>query len=193
MRFIMQPLIFYPLAILTAAAIILFGLAPQKWPRDPAPVAGEVQNGVLVLAADAFNSPSPIAEENLTVVRDFLGKPVALRVAVLPNQGGPAPRELGVRVMLTSESAALIAGRPVTVEVAYNPISPNAANSLAVALQGGAERQWVSQDLAAQSGVATYSLPAEATVDGIGFRAVSSNDDQAYGVEITSVRIVPRG
>lgn len=189
----MQPLVFYPLAILIAAAIILFGIAPQKWPRDPAPVAGEVQNGALLLTADAFNSPSPVAEENLTVVRDFFGKPVALRVAVLPNQGGPAPRELGVRILLTPESTALISGRPVTVEVTYNPISPNAANALAVSLQGSsAERRWVSQDLAAQSGVASFALRAEPNIEAIGFRAVSSNDDQAYGVEITSVRIVPR-
>lgn len=188
----MQPLVFFPLAIILAAAIVIFGLAPQKWPREPHPVAGEIEHGALVLSTPDFGTPSPSPEQNLTVVRDFWGRPLALRVAVLPNQPAPTPAERGVRILLTPESAALMTDRPVTIEVTYNPLSPNAATGLAVSLQGIAPAEWVTQEIAAQQGVARYELPAQFAVDAIGFRAISDNTDQAYGVEIIRVRVSPR-
>ncbi len=192
MRFIMQPLIFYPLAIVVAAGIILFGLEPQRLPRDPRPVAGEVQGQALVLGPAAFDAPSPSPDQHLTVMRDFWGRPLTLRIAVLPDQPEPTPAERGVRILLSPEAAARVTDTPVTVEVSYNPLNINTATGLAVSLQGIAPADWVIQEIAAQPGVVSFTLPAQKAVDAIGFRAISSNNDQAYGVEITNVRVLPQ-
>jgi hypothetical protein len=189
----MQPLIFYPLALLAAAIVILFGMEPQKWPREPRPIAGQQQGQTLVLGAAAFDAPSASPDQHMNVVRDFWGRPLSLRIAVLPNQPNPTPAERGVRLLLTPEDAALVTDKPVVVEVSYNPLSIKAATGLAVSLQGIAPADWVIQEIAAQAGVARFALPAQFAVDAIGFRAISSNTDQAYGVEITNVRVLPQG
>ena len=187
----MQPLIFYPLAIVVAALIILFGLEPQKWPREPRPAAAERQGAALVLGPAAFDAPSPSPEQHMTVVRDFWGRPLTLRIAVLPNMPEPTPAERGVRILLGEEAGALIGDRPVTVEVSYNPLNINPASALAVSLQGIAPADWVVQPLAAQPGVVRFQLPAGMAIDAIGFRAITANQDQAYGLEITNVTITP--
>ncbi len=192
MRFIMQPLVFYPLALLVAGLVILFGIEPQRWPREARPVSGAVQEQALVLGPAAFDAPSPSPEQNLTVMRDFWGRPLSLRIAVLPNQPAPTPAERGVRILLTPESAAMITDRPVVMEVTYNPLSINAATGLAVSLQGIAPADWVTQEIAAQPGTVRFTLPAQMAVDAVGFRAISDNDDQAYGLEITNVRLLPQ-
>lgn len=192
MRIVMQPLIFYPLAILIAAGIILLGLEPQRLPREPRPVAGEVEGPALVLGSAAFDAPSPSPDQNLTVIRDFWGRPLTLRIAVLPDQPTPTPAERGVRILLTPDAAARLTKMPVVVEVSYNPLNINSATGLAVSLQGIAPAVWVVQELAAQPGVARFSLPAQMAVDAIGFRAISSGADQAYGLEITQVRVLPQ-
>jgi len=191
MRFLMQPLVFYPLAIVGAALIILFGLEPQKWPREPRPVSGDMQGGALILGAAAFDAPSASPEQHMMVTRDFWGAPLALRISVLPDMPEPTPAERGVRIMLTPEAAAIMEDRAVAVEVAYNPLNINPATGLAVSLQGIAPADWVTQPLAAQPGIVRFELPASFAIDAIGFRAISANNDQAYGLEITSVKIEP--
>ncbi len=188
----MQPLIFYPLAILVAAAIILFGLEPQRLPREPRPMAAEIQGQALVLGPAAFDAPSPSPEQHLTVMRDFWGRPLTLRIAALPDQPAPTPAERGVRILLAPEAAARVTDKPVVVEVSYNPLNINAAPALAVSLQGIAPAEWVTQEIAAQPGVVRFTLPAQIAVDAIGFRAISRDNDQAYGVEITNVRMTPQ-
>ena len=191
MLFLMRPPLFYPLAILLAAGIILFGLEPQRWPREPHAVSGVQQDQTLLLGAAAFDAPSPSPDQHLTVTRDFWGRPLALRIAVLPNQPEPTPAERGVRILLTPQSAELLQDRPIVVEVSYTPLNINAATGLAVSLQGIAGANWIIQDLAAQPGVVRFELPAQLAVDAIGLRAISSNIDQAYGLEINSIRITP--
>jgi len=191
MRFLMQPLLFYPLAIAVAALIILFGLEPQKWPREPHPVPAEIQGSALVLGPAAFDAPSSAPEQNMTVVRDFWGRPLALRIAVLPNMPEPTPAERGVRILLAPEALALIEDRAVTVDVSYNPLNINPATALAVSLQGIAPADWVIQPVAAQPGVARFELPASFAIDAIGFRPLTGSSDQAYGLEITQVVITP--
>lgn len=192
MRFIMQPLIFYPLALVAAALIVLFGLQPQNWPREERPVAGQVEGQALVLGAAAFDAPSPSPEQHMTVIRDFWGRPLSLRIAVLPNQPAPTPAERGVRILLTPEASAQLQDRPVLVEVSYAPLAINAASGLAVSLQGIGPSDWVVHDIVAQPGVVRFELPAQVGVDALGFRAMTANTDQAYGLEINSVRVVPR-
>jgi hypothetical protein len=193
MRFIMQPLVFYPLALLAAALIILFGIEPQRWPREPRPVSGIVQGQALVLGPPAFDAPSASPEQHLTVMRNFWGQPLSLRIAVLPNQPNPTPAERGVRILLRPDSAAMVTDKPVIAEVTYNPLNINAASGLAVSLQGIGPADWVIQEIAAQPGTVRFTLPPQMAVDAIGLRAISSNTDQAYGVEITAVRLLPQG
>jgi hypothetical protein len=190
-HWLFHPLIFYPLAIVIAVLLIAASLQPQKWPREPAPVAAELVDGALVYGGEGFNSPDPSPEQQMTVIRDFWGRAQALRIAVKPNQPPPTPAEQGVRVLMTPEDAARIDDRPVTVEVTYNPLPVNAASGLAVSLQGIGPAEWVSQDIPPQPATVRFELPAQFAVNAIGLRALSTNNDQAYGLEITRIRVIP--
>jgi hypothetical protein len=187
-----HPLIFYPLALILAGLAITVSLRPQSWPRDPAPVAAQTVENALVFAGGAFNSPQAAPEQTVTVTRDFWGNARTLRIAVLPNHAAPAPTEHGVRVLLTPQDAALIANRPVTVEVSYDPLPVNAAQGLAVSLQGGAAPTWVGQPIRPQPATVRFNLPAQAGVNAIGLRALNEGAEAAFGLEITRIRIIPR-
>lgn len=187
-----HPVIFYPLAALFALFVIGVSVRPQSWPRAPAPVAAEVQNGSLVFAGAAFNSPAAGAEQNTFVVRDFWGRAQTLRIAQKPGEPAPGPNQRGAQLLLVPEQAAMIDRRPVTVEVSYNTIPVNMASGLAVSLQGAGPAQWVSQPAPEQAATLRFEAPAQTAVRAIGLRALSSNDDQAYGLEITRVRITPQ-
>lgn len=190
-HWIFHPLIFYPLAILVAGLVIAVSLRPQSWPREPAPVAAQMQDDTLVFSGEGFNSPSPSAEQSMTVIRDFWGRAQTLRVAVLPNQPPPTPAEQGVRVLLTPEDAARIDDRPVTIEVTYNALPINAAAGLAVSLQGIGPAEWVSHPTPPDAQVVRFDLPAQFAVNAVGLRALSEMNDQSYGLEITRIRITP--
>ncbi len=187
-----HPLVFYPLAIVLAALLIAFGLQPQKWPQDPAPVAAELVEGALVYSAGGFNNPDSAPEQYMTVVRNFWGQPQALRIAIRPGQPAPTPAEQGVRILMAPEDAARIENRPVTVEVTYNPSAVNTARGLAVSLQGIGPAEWVSQDISPEPATIRFQLPAQSAVNAIGLRALSAGEDQAYGLEITRIRVVPQ-
>ncbi|UPT62189.1 MAG: hypothetical protein M0D54_17720 [Hyphomonadaceae bacterium JAD_PAG50586_4] len=186
-----HPLVFYPLAIIFAAFVIVVSLQPQAWPREPAPVAAHVVDGALVFEGAAFNSPAVGPEQRMTVVRDFWGNAQALRIAQLPGQPLPTPAEQGVRLLLTPEHAALLEDKPVTIEVTYNPLPINMASNLAVSVQGIGPAEWVSLAMPPEPGRLSFEAPAQFAVNGIGLRALSGSEDQAYGVEITRVRVTP--
>ncbi len=191
-HWLFHPIIFYPLAALFAAFVIAVSLKPQAWPRPPAPVTGAVAQETLVLERDAFNTPDPGAGQHMTVTRDFWGRPQTLRIAQLPNQPAPTSDEHGVRLMLTPASAALLQGKPLLVEVSYHPLPINAATGLAVSLRGNGASDWVSQSVPPQPGRLRFELPASAAANAIGLRALSEGTDQAYGLEITRIRVSPR-
>jgi hypothetical protein len=192
-HWLFHPLIFYPLAIAFAALMIALSVRPQSWPRTPAPVMAERQGEWLVWSGEAFNSPAQGADQEMTVIRDFLGRPLVLRIAQKKAQATPpTPAEDGVQILLSADDAAAIAGRTVTVEVSYNPLPVNAATELAVSLRGGAQTQWVTQAAPSQSATLRFRLPAQNAVNAIGLHAVSAFDDQAYGLEITRIRITPQ-
>jgi hypothetical protein len=190
-HWLFHPLIFYPLAIVFAAFVIAVSVRPQAWPREPAPVAAERVEGALVFAGEGFNSPAVGAEQEMTVVRDFWGRAQSIRIAQKPNQPPPTPAEQGARILLTPQDAALIDDRPVTVEVSYNPLPVTAASGLAVSLQGIGPADWVAQPAPPQSATLRFELPAQFAVNAIGVRALSEQGDQAYGLEITRIRITP--
>jgi len=190
-NWLFHPLLFYPLALVLAALVIAISVRPQSWPREPAPVAAQVEGGSLIFAGTAFNAPAVGAEQDVAVVRDFWGQAQTLRIAQLPNQPPPTPAEQGARLLLTPEQAALIDDKPVTVEVSYRPLAINAASGMAVSLQGIGPAEWVSQEAPSEPATLRFELPAQFAVNAIGLRALSTGTDQAYGLEITRVRVTP--
>lgn len=190
-HWVFHPLAFFPLAAIVAAAVIAVSLRPQAWPREPAPVAGMIAEGALVLEGEGFTSPDSGPEQAITVTRDFWGRAQTLRIAQLPGRPSPTPAELGARIVLTPESAAFLDAKPVVVEVSYNPLPINAASGLAVSLQGVGPAEWVSAPLEPAAGVVRFELPAHVATNAIGLRALSEGTDQAYGVEILRIRATP--
>lgn len=190
-HWIFHPLIFYPLAMLAAGFFIMVSLKPLAWPREPAPVTAERIEGALVFRGEGFNSPAVGAEQEMFVERDFWGRARSLRIAEKRGQPPPTPAEQGARILLTPEDAALIDDVPVTIEVSYNPLPFNAADGLAVSLQGIGPAEWISQPAPPQPATLRFQLPAQFAVNAIGLRALSDNDEQAFGLEITRIRITP--
>jgi hypothetical protein len=190
-NWLFHPIVFYPLVILLAALAIGLSLQPQSWPRAPAPVAGQIQNGALILEREAFNSPEKPPEQVVKVERDTLGHPLALDIAVLPNQPAPTPSETGVRILLTPQSAALIGDKGAHVDIVYHILPVSTAAALAVSLQGSGPADWVSKAIPAQNGALSYDLPPGFSTNAIGLRAIASAADQNYGVEIVRIRVLP--
>jgi hypothetical protein len=191
-HWLFHPLIFYPLAALIAAFVIAVSLQPQSWPRDPAPVTAEREGEWLVYQGQRFTSPSVDPAQDITVVRDFWGRAERLRIAQKAQTGGPTPQDQGARILLSPEDSAALAGRPLTVEVSYNPLPVNAATGLAVSTSGAGETSWVQQEAPPQPATLRFRLPAQSQVNSIALRAVSTVNDQAYGLEITRIRITPQ-
>jgi hypothetical protein len=191
-NWLFHPVIFYPLAILLAALAIVTSLRPQSWPRDPAPVAAERDGEWLVYQGEGFNTPAQGSEE-VTVVRDYFGRPLRLRVAQTMAQPPPLPEDEGTRILLSAEDATLLDGKPVTIEISYNPLPVNAATELAVSLRGQGNRApWVTQTAPPETATLRFNLPPQNGVNAIAIRPISNLGDMAYGLEITRIRIMPR-
>lgn len=191
-NWLFHPLLFYPLVTLVAGLAIVVSLRPQSWPRDPAPVAAEQDGEWMVYQGAAFNSPER-GQEEVTVVRDFFGRAQRLRVAQTMAQPLPQPTDEGARILLTPEDAAALNGRPVIVEVSYNPLPVNAANQLAVSLRGASgPAPWVTQTAPPETATLRFTLPAQNQVNAIAIRPISNLEDMNYGLEITRIRIQPR-
>lgn len=189
-----HPILFYPLVALIAALAIAVSAKPLSWPREPAPAATQQAGGTLVLAGNAFSAPAPDPQQNLHIMRTFLGEARTLRIAVLPNQGAPGPDDRGVRILLNREDAAFLNSRPATVLVAYDPLAVNAATGLAVSLEGAGPTQWVTQTASPQPATLRFEVPAQTDVNAIGLRTINGNasrQTEAYGLEITRISVTP--
>ncbi|MGD9968379.1 MAG: hypothetical protein AB7T59_17805 [Hyphomonadaceae bacterium] len=190
-HWLFHPILFYPLMALLAVFVVALSLQPQSWPRDPAPVTAARDGEWLVWSGEAFDTPSADERHEIMVVRDFFGRAQNLRIAQKAS-GEPAPEERGARILLSPEDAAALQGRRLTVEVSYNPLPVNAAPALAVAAGGDGPTAWVRQDTPPQPATLRFQLPAQSEVNAIALRAISAADDQAYGLEITRIRISPQ-
>lgn len=186
-----HPLIFYPLAIIIAAGVILISLRPQNWPREPAPAVAAIEENALVFAGPAFDAPARTDNHALTVTRNFWGHAQSLKIGVEIEQGAPRPDETGVRLLLTPEGAARLNNQRATIEVSYNALPINTAQGLAVSLQGAGPTIWTSLPIQPQPATIRFELPAQAAPNAIGLRALTPNDDQNYGLEITRIRVIP--
>lgn len=191
-HWIFHPLLFYPLVLIVAGGVILFSLRPLDWITEPRPQAGEIIEGAIVLRGDAFDAPDGSPDQVFNVNRNAFGQAQSLAIAVLPNMPAPTPAERGVRVLLTPETGAVLDNKPTTITIAYRPLPVNNATSLAVSLQGIGPAEWVIQPLTEQAGVLRFDLPAQFALEAIGLRAISSETDQNYGVEILEIRATPR-
>jgi hypothetical protein len=190
-NWLFHPLVFYPLVLFLGAAVIFISLAPQAWPRAAEAQAGTLTPEAIVLEGAALTAPDPSPDQEMYVVRDIWGNAQSLRVAVLPGMPEPTPAEQGVRILLSPETAARLDDRPVTVEVSYRPVQINAANGLAVSLQGIGPADWVIKPIAPEAATVRFELPASFAINAIGLRAMSDGADQAYGVEIIRIRVIP--
>jgi hypothetical protein len=187
-----HPLIFYPLAAVLAVLVIAVSLRPQAWPQEPAPAAAQVQQNALIFAGEAFDAPEPSPDQNVRVTRDFWGKAQTLRIAVHADQPQPpTPADRGVRLLLTPQNAAALDGRPLTVEVSYDALPVNAAQALAVSVQGDGPVAWLIRPLPSQNATVRFDVPARTNPNAIGLRAINSGGNAAFGLEITRIRIIP--
>src|SRR5262249_19348828 len=146
----------------------------------------------LVWTGPGFDAPDVGPEQYITVVRDLWGKAQNLHIAVLPNQPPPTPSEQGVRILLTPADAAALDGKAATVEVSYNPLPINAATGLAVSMESGGQAQWASQNAPSPpQGPLKFELPAQRAPQAIGLRVLSNDRSEAFGLEITRIKITP--
>ena len=187
-----HPLIFYPLVLIAAAAVILISLQPQNWPRPAEAVAGQIEGQTLVLQGEAFNAPTDPANQDITVVRDALGHAQSLRLATLADLGPPSPNEPGVVIELAPDASAYLAGKRLAVEISYRPLPVNAAPELAIGLAGRPTMDWVTRPIPPLSNNVRYELPAQPTVTGIALRPLLAGPSMTFGVEIVSIRITPQ-
>lgn len=191
-HWLFHPVLFYPLAALFSVFVIAVSLKPQAWPRDPAPVESVRDGDWLVFENEGFNAPAPDMAQEMTVVRDFLGRAERLRIAQKPDLPPPTPEQQGARILLSETDSALLSGHPVTIEVSFNPLPVNAASGLSVSLRGAeGTSPWVSQPAPSQSATLRFRLPARSSVNAIGLRALTNENEQAYGLEITRIRVTP--
>lgn len=192
-NWLFHPLLFYPLVIIVAALAIVVSLRPQSWPREPAPISGVQDGEWLVFQGESFNSPEAGAEE-MFVVRDYLGRALRLRVAQTMAQPVPQPTDDGARLLLNAADGAALSGRNLVIEISYNPSPVNAANALAISLRSadGGPSPWITLEAPPEPATLRFALPARSSVNAIGIRPISGSPDQAYGLEITRIRVMAR-
>lgn len=187
-----HPLVLYPFMAVAAAALIFFSLRPDFAMGGPSAQSGRMAGEALVLEGAALASPDIQPDQVAFVPRDGLGRPTALRLAVLPNQPAPGPADTGARILLNSEAAAALGEGPVTVEVTVRPVPITTAAGLAVSLQGPGPAEWQTREVSPQAQVLRFDFPTHPPrIDAVGLRVISANGDYNYGFEIARIRIVP--
>lgn len=190
-HWLLHPLIFYPLAAALALLFIAISLQPQSWPRSARAVTGVVSEGALVLEGEALGTPEGAPGQRIFVDRDFFGRAQALRIAGEPPSATGAEQR-GVRILFRPEFSQLLPAGPVTVEIAYNPLPVNPVNAIAVSLQDAGPVAWTSATVSPLPGIVRVSLPNAHRATALGLLAVTGAADQAYGLEITRIRILPQ-
>lgn len=194
MRFLFRWWVFYPLAAIIAAAVVLASFGPALLSEHPEPVAGQFVDNALVLEGEDLGHPEPSDGTVHYVVRDTGWGVTGLRVAIEPGRGPVQPQEQGVRILLSPEAAVSLGPGPFRVEVEIAPVPVTTAPELAIAIDRG-EPEWRTQPISVVHNVITYEFPstdqAGPLISGIGIRPVATLLDYAYGVEIRRIRIIP--
>jgi hypothetical protein len=184
--------LFYPLAAIIAALIVLVSLGPAILPTDPRPVSGRVTGAMLVLSGDDLAHPAPSPETVHYVDRDAAWRTKALRVAVLPRHGPVKPQEAGVQILLSPQAIAGIGPGPFRIEVLIKSVPVTTAQQLAIGLGRGSTIEWQTKPITVGDELIAYDFaqtPGE-PISAIAIRPVTALDDYNYGIEVRGIRIV---
>jgi hypothetical protein len=184
--------LFYPLAAIIAALIILVSLGPAILPTDPRPVSGRVTGAMLVLSGDDLAHPAPSPETVHHVERDAAWRTKALRVAVLPGHGPVKPQEAGVQILLSPQAIAGIGPGPFRIEILTKSVPVTTAQQLAIGLSRGSTIEWQTKPITVGDELIAYDfaqMPGE-PISAIAIRPVTTLEDYNYGIEVRGIRII---
>jgi hypothetical protein len=85
-----------------------------------------------------------------------------------------------------------IDGKTLTIEVTYNPLPLNAATAMAVSVQGIGPAEWVTMSAPSPpQGPLTFEVPPQLAPEGIGIRVLAGQTQEAFGLEITKIKVTP--
>jgi hypothetical protein len=187
------PILLYGALAALCSALVIASLGGRAFLPEPSAQAGATVDGALTFNPDALSRGVVTDATHVRFVAMSDGwTPSAVRLAVKPNQGEPAPDKIGAQLLLDPSAAAALAGAPATVEVQVASLGVTRAVSMAVGLQGEGPTAWVSQPLPDGDATLRYDLPATNDAPrAIGFWFVSEKTDYAYGAEIKAVRVIP--
>lgn len=207
---VLRPIFFYPLAAIVATVTILASMNYALVPHEPTPQAGVAQEGVLVFGPAALQHVDVGPAQEYYLQRNPNGAPGSIQIATKKAHTVPGPGDHGVRLLLSPQTAADLAGKPLRIDVQLRPLLYTTAPRLSVSAQTqGAPNAWVAQPFprtaierfstdAAKSAVwVTFALPATAgapTAIGLWPDADRTGGEQAslnVGVEIVQIRIAP--
>jgi len=181
--------IFYPLATILAALVVLVSLGPVILPTDPRPVSGRVTGQMLVLEGDDLAHPASSPETVHFVDRDAAWRVTALRVAVLSGVGPVKPQEPGVQILLSPRAVGQLGHGPLRIEVMTKALPITIAQQLAIGLNRGGRIEWQTKPIAVGDELITYDFAASGAPSAIALRPVTTLEGYSYGIEIRSIRI----
>lgn len=179
--------LFYPVAIVIAAGVVMLSLGPAPFAPRGAPAQAVAGAGAMALGPAALSRASPDAHHVVFVVRGAAGAPSALRIAIRPGAPEPYPTD-GVTLALAPDTARALADKPLTLRITLSQIVDSPAESLAIRLLAASPQPWAVAELR-DAVDPTFDLPAAAGVTGIALRAIGKPGALNAGVEITSISI----
>lgn len=190
----MRSLLFYPLALLTAAAMISASLGRETFTQRPGAQAGQAEaGGALRFGPDALAAIQAGEEQLVFIARDAAGRPVGARVASRPGRGEPLMHSPGARLPLDETALAALGPGPWIAELDIRPLGVTAAETLFVGAGGASGfSEWApAQALPAEPATLRFRLtaPPDGALAAIGFWPQASRTDYAFGVEITALRV----
>jgi hypothetical protein len=191
--FLFRSIIFYPVLALLAAGLILLSLGSQPWaPRTPASQSGAPgADGAVVFGPSALARIDPGAHHHIFSPRNARGQASSLHIAL--KKGAPLTpdeTERGARLLLTSDTVTPFRGQPVQVDILVRPAPLMAAPQIAISWQGeDGATVWSLAETGTEEKTLSFTLPAAAAPQAIGFYVVNASANDAFAVEIAEVRL----
>jgi hypothetical protein len=184
--------LFYPLAALVAAGVVLISFGPALIPDSgPRWVQGTISQNALALEGEDLSAPRTAANMVYFVPRDANWRASGLRVAVRPGEGGVGAQERGVRILLAPQASEWLGTGPLRVQVTTSPLPLSAAAQLAFGLERGERTDWSAKPIAPIRDTLEFDFPGgQERVRSFALRPVSDSDDANRGVEIRAIRVM---